>query len=427
MHTKLKFFNVSERIIIEENPAPYRQKRAVLYRRKNEVTMKFKIICPCLFGLESVLKQEIIRLGGEEILASDGRVTFVGDVSMIARANINLRTAERVLVCMGEFHAASFTELFDYTTALPFEQFIGPRDAFPVKGHCLGSKLHSVPDCQSIIKKAVARRLTGKYGIEWFEETGAMYQIRFSIRKDSVSIMIDTSGEGLHKRGYRSHSNIAPIKETLAAGIIDVARVYEDSFLCDPFCGSGTILIEGAMHALRIAPGLRRRFACEDWNVIPRKVFNDERQRAFEQIRRDATFEAVGYDIDPSAIELTLANAKKAGVEARITAVCQPIDTLAFMRERAVIICNPPYGERMLDIKEANELYRAMGKRFGPLDTRAYIISPSDEFEHIYGKPADRRRKLYNGMIKCQLFCYNGKVEKKKAKEPEKTEAENLA
>lgn len=372
--------------------------------------MKFKIVCPCLFGLESVLKQELIRLGAEEIVASDGRVAFMGDVSMIARANICLRTAERVLVCLGEFHARTFTELFDSTEALPFEQLIGKNDRFPVKGHALDSKLMSVPDCQSIIKKAVAKRLSKKYGIEWFQETGALYQLRFSIRKDHVSIMVDTSGDGLHKRGYRKNAAIAPIKETLAAGIIDLARVYDDSFLCDPFCGSGTILIEGAMHAMRIAPGLRRRFACENWESIPRTVFNDERQRAFEQIKRDATFEAVGYDIDPAAVALTMENAKKAGVESRIRVSAQPVDDLSFQKERAVIITNPPYGERLLDIKEANDIYRQMGRVFSVQDARAYVISPSEEFEMLYGRPAARRRKLYNGMIRCQLYCYSGKT-----------------
>lgn len=375
--------------------------------------MKYKIVCPCLFGLESVLKQEILRMGGEEVNVTDGRVSFSGDLSMVARANINLRCAERVLICMGEFCATSFTELFDYTYALPFEQFIGRHDRFPVKGWCLDSKLHSVPDCQSIIKKAIVKRLSHKYGIEWFEETGALYQIRFAIRKDSVAIMIDTSGEGLHKRGYRKNANLAPIKETLAAGIIDIARVYDDSFLCDPFCGSGTFLIEGAMHAMRIAPGLRRRFACENWAMMHRSVFNQERQRAFDLIRRGTTFEAQGYDIDPDAVALTLANAKKAGVDSRIHVSCQPVKELRFQQERAVIITNPPYGERMLEIREAHEVYKQMGSVFRHLDARKYIISPSDEFEQLFGQPADRRRKLYNGMIPCQLFCYQGKTGKK--------------
>ena len=382
--------------------------------------MKYKIVCPCLFGLESVLKQEVVRLGGEEITVSDGRVSFAGDVQLVARANINLRTAERVLICMGEFRAQSFTELFDFTYALPFEQFIGPKDCFPVKGHSLQSKLHSVPDCQSIIKKAIVKRLGAKYGINWFEESGALYQIRFSIRKDSVAIMLDTSGESLHKRGYRQNANVAPLRETLAAGIIDIAKVYDDSFLCDPFCGSGTFLIEGAMHALRIAPGLRRRFSCESWNAIDRKIFNDERQRAFDMIRRDAPFEAQGYDIDPTAIELTLSNARKAGVESRVKAACQPIEQLHFERERALIICNPPYGERLLDRKQAHELYRQMGKVFGRLDTRKYVISPSEEFEQLYGKPADRRRNRYNGMIRGQRFCYNGKKHPDAPREDEK-------
>lgn len=268
--------------------------------------------------------------------------------------------------------------------------------------------MHSVPDCQAIIKKAAAKRLSAKYGIEWFEETGALFQIQFSIRKDHVSIMIDTSGEGLHKRGYRKKSNIAPIKETLAAGIIDIARLYDDSFLCDPFCGSGTFLIEGAMHAMRIAPGLRRRFVCENWNMMDHKIFNEERQRAFDLIRRDSTFQAQGYDIDPEAVELAQANAKKAGVSSRIHISCQDISKLNIEKERAVIITNPPYGERMLDIKQVTEIYKQMGLIFNTLQARKYIITPNEEFEQFYGQPADRRRKLYNGMIRCQLYCYNG-------------------
>lgn len=377
--------------------------------------MKFKIVCPCLFGLESVLKQEIIRMGGDEISVSDGRVSFIGGVEMIARANICLRTAERVLVCLGEFCATSFTELFDQTYALPFEQIIGRRDRFPVQGWSLDSKLHSVPDCQAIIKKAAAKRLGARYGIAWLEETGALCQIRFAIRKDNVAVMIDASGEGLHKRGYRKNANIAPIRETLAAGIIDIARIYDDSYLCDPFCGSGTILIEGAMHAMRIAPGLRRRFACEDWGIIERRVFNEERQRAFDLIRRDASFEAQGYDIDPAAVELTLQNAEKAGVASRVHAAIQPVSELTIDRERAAVICNPPYGERMLEIKAANDVYRQMGRAMRRLNARKYVISPSDEFEMLYGQPAERRRKLYNGMIRCQLFCYGGRTEHSKA------------
>lgn len=376
--------------------------------------MKYKIVCPCLFGLEAVLKQEILRMGGEDISVTDGRVAFLGDVHMIARANINLRTAERVLVCMGEFRAQTFTELFDYTYALPFEQFIGRKDQFPVKGWSIDSKLHSVPDCQSIIKKAMVKRLGAKYGISWFEETGALYQIRFSIRKDSVAVMIDTSGEGLHKRGYRRSANSAPIKETLAAGMIDLARVYDDSFLCDPLCGSGTILIEGAMHAMKIAPGLKRRFSCENWSAIDRRIFNEERQRAFDLIVRDTSFEALGCDIDPDAVALTLSNAEKAGVASRVRVECRNVEQLQLEHERAVIITNPPYGERMLERREANEVYRSMGRAFRRIDARKYIISPSDEFEMLYGQPADRRRKLYNGMIRCQLFCYSGKTEKKK-------------
>lgn len=232
---------------------------------------KLKYLCPCLFGLESVLSGEIKRLGGEDVQVSDGKVTFYGDFSLLARANLNLRTAERVLVVLGHFAVQSFEDLFQGVKALPLENFIGEKDRFPVKGWSLNSKLASVPDCQAIIKKAAVERLKEKYGISWFEESGSLFQIQFSILKNEATVMLDTTGAGLHKRGYRRDSNEAPIKETLAAGIIDLARVRPDSIFYDPFCGSGTFLIEAAAKALNIAPGINRRFAAEKWPLIPRK------------------------------------------------------------------------------------------------------------------------------------------------------------
>ncbi|NMA79761.1 MAG: class I SAM-dependent RNA methyltransferase [Clostridiales bacterium] len=366
-----------------------------------------KFTCPCHFGLEGILSNEVKRLGAENIVTTDGRVSFTGDYTTLIRANLSLRTAERVLIVLGEFKATTFDELFEGVKALPFEKFIGKKDAFPVKGHSINSKLYSIPDCQSIIKKAAVNRLKEKYHIEWFEETGALFQIQFSIHKDNVAIMIDSSGVGLHKRGYRRKSNIAPIKETLAAGIVDLARVRPNSTVCDPFCGSGTFMIEAAYRALNIAPGLKRRFIAQDWQFIPEQLWQDERQRALSLIRRDAKFKCYGYDIDGDTLELSMANAKKAGVASRIRVENRDIKDFTYNEDQMIVICNPPYGERMLEIKEAEGIYSTMGKVFDKTPERsAYVISPHEGFENIFGKKADRRRKLYNGMIKCQLYMY---------------------
>lgn len=365
------------------------------------------LCAPCLFGLESVLAAEIKQMGGQNLQTIDGRVTFTGDSALLARANIGLRTAERVCVVLGSFTATSFTELFDRTAALPFEDFIGKKDAFPVKGWSLKSALHSIPDCQSIIKKAVVRRLEKAYGLSWFEESGPIHQIQFSIHKDGVMLMLDSSGEGLHKRGYRSQSTLAPIKETLAAGIADLARIRPDDLVIDPMCGSGTLLIEAALRAFHIAPGIRRNFAAEKWGVFPVRIWKDERARAMESIRRGIGFSAAGYDIDELAVSLTGENAAKAGVGKKVQASLREIARFTNEAEKAVVLCNPPYGERLLEIKEAEELYRTMGRVFACRPgLRYYIISPHEQFEALFGRKADKRRKLYNGMIKCQLFMY---------------------
>ena len=365
-----------------------------------------KFICPCLFGLESTLNFQIKKLGGENITVSDGRVSFFGDESMIAKANIFLSVAERVLISLCEFSATTFDELFENVKVLPFENFITVTDAFPVKGHSVSSKLRSVPDCQKIIKKAAVTRLSEKYGVSWFTENGATVQIQFNILKDKVSIMLDTTGVGLYKRGYRAESLAAPIKETLAAGIVDLARVRSDSFVCDPFCGSGTLLIESAYKALNYAPCQNRRFSAENWAVFDENIWADAREEAKSAINYDATFDAFGSDIDVNAVNLTLSNAEKAGVGDRIDAVVRDVCDFE-CDEGAIIICNPPYGERLLDLTSAQALYEIMGNRFVKSGAKAmYIISPDEEFERHFGKKADKRRKLYNGMIKCQLFMY---------------------
>lgn len=365
-----------------------------------------RLCCPCHFGLESVLKYEIQKIGGTDLKVSDGKISFSGDENILARANICLATAERVMIELLEFKATTFEELFQGVRSIAFEQYIGRDDAFPVKGYSLNSTLHSVPDCQSIIKKAAVERLKSKYGISWFDESGPSVQIKFSILKDIVTIYLDTSGIGLHKRGYRRNSNAAPIKETLAAGIIDLARVRPDSVVCDPFCGSGTLLIEAALKALRIAPGINRRFAAEKWSSIASEVWREERSRAIDNVDRSAKFEGIGSDIDDSAVALTLDNAHKAGIKSRLK--IEQADISKFHQpDNSIVICNPPYGERLLELREAEEVYKRMGKVLGKGGSRqSYIISPHEQFELYFGKNAAKRRKLYNGMIKCQLYMY---------------------
>lgn len=365
-----------------------------------------KLCCPCHFGLESVLKYEILKIGGIDLKVCDGKISFSGNENIIARANICLSTAERVLIELAEFSAKTYEELFQGVKNIELERFITEKSAFPVKGYSLNSTLHSVPDCQAIVKKAVVERLKEKYGISWFEETAPPVQIKFSLLKDVCTIYLDTSGIGLHKRGYRRNSNAAPIKETLAAGIIDLARVRPDSIVCDPFCGSGTLLIEAALKALKIAPGINRRFAAEKWSCLNSDIWREERSRAIDSVDRTAKFQGIGFDIDDSAAALTLDNSHKAGIKSRIKV--EQADISKFVQpENSIVICNPPYGERLLELREAEDIYRKMGKvlKKGG-DSQSYIISPHEQFEQFFGTNAKKRRKLYNGMIKCQLYMY---------------------
>ncbi len=369
--------------------------------------MKLKFSAPCIFGLEGICANELKFLGIEDVMAENGRVLFSGDFNTLAKANINSRYAERIQILLGEFEARNFEQLFENVKNLPWEQFIGISDAFPVKGRCLSSKLMSIPDCQKIIKKAVVSRLSERYMLSWFEETGPVHQIQFLILKDKVSVMLDTSGAGLHKRGYRAESNDAPIKETLAAAMVELARVRPNHFVVDPMCGSGTLLIESAMKALNIAPGLNRYFACEKWSCIPKEVFAEERELAKSKIRHDCTFKAEGSDIDEFALEVARKNAQKAGVTDRITFFKRDINDFELSEGFQTIITNPPYGERLLDIKSAEELYSVMGKRFKKANGKSYtIITPDDDFEKIFGRKADKRRKMYNGTLKCQVYMF---------------------
>ncbi len=373
--------------------------------------MNYQLSCPCLFGLESVLADEIRAIGGESLQITDGRVTFTGDARMIVKANLWLRTAERVQILLGSYPASTFEELFEGMHRLPLERFIGPKDAFPVKGWSLNSTLTSIPSCQSILKKAAVKRLNEKYHITWFEESGPARQLQFAILKNQASIFIDTTGAGLHKRGYRPKANEAPIKETLAAGILQLARVQEDTNLIDPFCGSGTFLIEGAMLAMKMAPGMGRSFVCETWEELEgvslRSLFSEERSAASQQAVKEGSFTAQGYDIDPNAVELTLQNAQRAGVSQFVKAEQRDIADFQTDLSKAVIVCNPPYGERLLDMIKVEKLYQTMGKVFIQRKfLKYYIISANEDFEKLFGLGADKRRKLYNGMIRCQLYMY---------------------
>lgn len=368
---------------------------------------QFNFVAPCHFGLESVLAGELKRMGADNVTAHNGKVTFSGDATIMARANINLRTAERVLIELATFKASSFEELFQGTSTIPIEELIGAKDAFPVKGWALNSKLHSVPDCQSIVKKALVERMKRHYKIDWFVETGALHQIQFSIHNDIATIMLDTSGPGLHKRGYRVNANAAPIKETLAAGIIDLVRVRTSETFYDPFCGSGTFIIEAATKVLNIPPCLKRKFAAQDFPMFSEKIWSDERARGIDLIKRDVSFLAYGSDIDYEAVELTKQNCKKAGIFAKTLITERDIADFSVKSEKGIVCCNPPYGERLLEIEEAEDIYRTMGRVFSKIKDHSYnIISPSEKFENIYGVKANKRRKLYNGMIKCQLFMY---------------------
>lgn len=369
--------------------------------------MKLRFSAPCIFGLEGLCANELRFLGIDDVTAENGRVVFSGDWNTLAKANINSHYAERIHILLAEFEARTFEELFENVKNINWEDFIGVTEAFPVKGRCLSSQLMSVPDCQKIVKKAVVSRLSEKYMLPWLEETDAVHQIQFLIMNDKVSIMLDTSGAGLHKRGYRAESNDAPIKETLAAAMVELSRVRANHFVVDPMCGSGTILIEAAMKALNIAPGLNRYFACERWKCVPKEAFDSERELANSKIRSDCDFRAEGFDIDANALEIAKHNAQLAGVADRITFAQRDIKDFVLSDGFQTVITNPPYGERLLDVKSAEELYKIMGERFLQKKGKSYsIISPDDDFEKIFGRKADKRRKMYNGTLKCQLYMY---------------------
>ena len=362
----------------------------------------------CLFGLERQLGEEIDALGLKRVETIDGRVLFEGEEKDIPRVNINLRLAERVFIVMGRFHAESFTELFDGTFSLPWHEWIGIDDEFPVTGHSIKSKLTSIPDCQSIVKKAIVNRLSKEYGIAWFEETGVKYKVEFFILKDEAMLLIDTSGVALHKRGYRPDAGAAPLRETLAASIALTSRPKDDVLIWDPFCGSGTIAIEAAMIARRIAPGLKRSFAGEKFPRITEKMWLDAREEAASFEIKDSTFEAWASDIDEDMLDVAYENALRAGVEENINIFHADARKIKKPEDRrGTIICNPPYGERMGDMKEVERLYREIGQNFKGFEPwHIYVITSCEYFEKLYGRRSDKSKKLYNGMLPCTLYQF---------------------
>ena len=368
---------------------------------------------PCLFGLEGLAGDELRRMNMENVRVENGRVLFSGDAAAMAKANVCLRTGERVLLVLAEFEARTFEELFQGVYRANLEDFI-PRDGqFPVKGHCLNSQLMSVPDCQAIVKKAASRRLGEKYGLQWLPETGIKYQLQFSIMNDKVTLYLDTTGPGLHKRGYRPHGNEAPLRETLAAALVQLTRYRGREFVWDPFCGSGTIAIEAALIARNKAPGMYRRFMAEAYPWVPMEVWGQVREEAKAK-EFNGTYRILGSDNDPKCVSLAMANAKKAGVGNVIEFRDGDATKMSLPAESGIIICNPPYGQRMLEQQSAQRLYAAFGRHLKFADGwKKYIITSEPEFEHYFGKRADKKRKLYNGMIKCDYYMYTDNKRKK--------------
>ena len=371
----------------------------------------FELIVPCHFGLEAVMKKEILDLGYEVSQVEDGRVTFIGDAEAICRANIFLRTTERVLLKVGSFHAETFEDLFQGTRAIPWEEYL-PKDAkfWVAKASSIKSKLFSPSDIQSIMKKAMVERMKKAYGIEWFPENGASFPLRVFLHKDTVTVALDTTGESLHKRGYRTLTSKAPITETLAAALIMLTPWKSDRILVDPFCGSGTFPIEAAMIAANMAPGMNREFLSEDWkHLIPRKCWYDAMDEANDLVDLSIQTDIQGYDIDGDIVRAARANAKAAGVDELIHFQQRSVSDLSHPKKYGFLITNPPYGERIEDKKNLPELYKTIGERFAELDSwSAYIITAYEDTERYFGRKADKNRKIYNGMMKTYFYQFLG-------------------
>lgn len=374
-------------------------------------TKVYELIAPCHFGLEAVLKKEILDLGYEIAQVEDGKVTFLGDAEAICRANIFLRTTERILLKVGSFKAVTFEELFQGTKALPWEEYIPQDGRFWVKkANSIKSKLFSPSDIQSIMKKAMVERMKQGYGVSVIPETGADYPVRVSLYKDIVTVALDTTGESLHKRGYRKLTSKAPIEETLAAALIMLTPWNKDRILVDPFCGSGTFPIEAAMMAANMAPGMNRSFLSEDWKqIIPRKCWYEAMDEAQEMVDDTVSVDIQGYDLDPEVIKAARANAELAGVAHMIHFQQRPVSELSHPKKYGFLITNPPYGERIEDKKNLPALYTQIGERFKALDSwSAFIITSYEDVEKYMGRKADKNRKIYNGMMKTYFYQFPG-------------------
>ena len=372
---------------------------------------RYELLAPCHFGLEAVLKKEIIDLGYEISQVEDGRVTFIGDAEAICRANVFLRTAERILLKVGSFTAVSFEELFQGTKNIPWEDYI-PQDGkfWVAKASSIKSKLFSPSDIQSVMKKAMVERMKSRYGVNWFAENGSAYPLRVFLYKDKVTIGMDTSGDSLHKRGYRTMTSRAPITETLAAALLMLTPWKKDRILVDPFCGSGTFPIEAAMMAANIAPGMNRSFLAEDWkNLIPRKCWYEAMDEADELVDREASADIQGYDIDGEIIRAARANAERAGVDHLIHFQQRPVSQLSHPKKYGFLITNPPDGERLEEKAALPAIYRELGERFAALDSwSAYVITSFEDAEKYIGRKADKNRKIYNGMLKTYFYQFSG-------------------
>ena len=375
------------------------------------MTNKYELFAPCHFGLEAVLKREIIDLGYEVTEVVDGRVSFEGDEEAIARCNVFLRTTERVMLKIGSFKAVTFDELFEKTKSLPWENFIPKDGKFWVKkASSIKSKLFSPSDIQRIVKKAIVDRLSGKYNILRFPEDGSEYPIRITILKDEVTVGLDTSGESLHKRGYRRLTVKAPITETLAAALISLTPWKKERLLIDPFCGSGTIPIEAALIGLNIAPGMKRDFQAMAWdNILPKSLFKEAKKEAEDLIDRETKLSIQGYDLDTSALDAARGNLSLAGLEGNIHFQQRDMRDISSAKKYGFIITNPPYGERLEEKEAMPKLYREMGKAFQKLDEWSYyIITGFEDAPKYFGRKPDKNRKIYNGMMKTYFYSYQG-------------------
>lgn len=368
-----------------------------------------QLIATCPMGLEAVVARELDELGYKDKMVENGRITFAAEAIDICRANLWLRSADRVLVKMGEFEAKTFDELFEGTKALQWEEWIPENGEFPVEGRSHKSQLSSVPACQGIVKKAVVERMKQRFAKEWFAETGPRFVIEVSLYNDVATLTIDTTGASLHKRGYRKLVTEAPLKETMAASLVMLSRWSVERPLYDPFCGSGTIPIEAAMIGWNIAPGLRRSFSAEAWPQVPASLWKAAREEAYDLLRDDEPLQIVGSDIDKSAIEVALTAAKSAGLARDLKLEVLPVSKIAPKGDFGCIITNPPYGERLGDREEVEKVLRQLGSQVARLHNWSFfILSPNKNLEHYWNRKADKKRKLYNGRIECNLFQYFG-------------------